>query len=536
MARRLLALLVLIATSGAALGDGLQSPPPQILLGLPNTWTQTQTFSGAIAAQGGGTVVGLSQLLLNGSTPQPIGSNTRSFAVLGTTTDSSSWSIARWSADSNPPSQILYKSRGAAIGTLGAVTIGDVLGSVNFIGDDGATSGGLTVAQIRTMVTCTFTSGSGCGALIIQTRNTTGSLLEHFRVTETGAIALNGNSVQVFDAVGNLTTPTGAFGGCTIGTDVICGTGTMTLSGTLNAANFHPTSATCAGTYFNLSATNTLGGCINSVLGVEWAPGGEKIHVAGSASNSPLLLDGAVLTGGTGTTNFPAQLIQPAGTAAVSTWSINGTGLGMNMPSGFTGMFLDFHKGGAVGVFTVDQTGQYGGASSAFVGSGAAFYWNGRALLRSPADGILKFTNQAETDFSRLQLGGTTAAFPAIKRNSTALNFRLADDSADAPITAGMITFSGGLKSAGGSVVLTGTGTPTCGTAACTDDSGTVISGSTATSVVITFSSTKANVPTCNVSAQTQLVAFAYATSTTAITITQTATTGEKIDYVCFQH
>ena len=42
-----------------------------------------------------------------------------------------------------------------------------------------------------------------------------------------------------------------------------------------------------------------------------------------------------------------------------------------------------------------------------------------------------------------LALGGTTSSFPAIKRNLTALNFRLADDSADAPITAAAATFSG---------------------------------------------------------------------------------------------
>ena len=39
-------------------------------------------------------------------------------------------------------------------------------------------------------------------------------------------------------------------------------------------------------------------------------------------------------------------------------------------------------------------------------------------------------------------LGGTAASFPRIKRNSTAINFRLADDSGDAAITAGAGSFS----------------------------------------------------------------------------------------------
>lgn len=40
-------------------------------------------------------------------------------------------------------------------------------------------------------------------------------------------------------------------------------------------------------------------------------------------------------------------------------------------------------------------------------------------------------------------LGGTTASFPRLKRNSTAINVRLADDSADAPLTASTLGLSG---------------------------------------------------------------------------------------------
>ena len=91
------------------------------------------------------------------------------------------------------------------------------------------------------------------------------------------------------------------------------------------------------------------------------------------------------------------------------------------------------------------------------------------------------------------------------------------------------VTFTGTIPT------ISGTGTPTI-RAGSTDTAGEVTSGTSATSVIITFSSTKANAPFCTVTPQTQLVAFSYTISTTAITITQTATTGEKIDYVCFQH
>jgi len=59
-----------------------------------------------------------------------------------------------------------------------------------------------------------------------------------------------------------------------------------------------------------------------------------------------------------------------------------------------------------------------------------------RTLLRPIGDGILCILNAAEADFNRLQLGGTTSSFPAIKRNGTQIDFRLADDSGYASITA----------------------------------------------------------------------------------------------------
>lgn len=94
---------------------------------------------------------------------------------------------------------------------------------------------------------------------------------------------------------------------------------------------------------------------------------------------------------------------------------------------------------------------------------------------------------------------------------------------------------AGGFTTKGTIPTVTGTGTPTIATGS-TDTSGEVTSGTSATSVVITFAAAKTNAPFCTVTAQTQLAAFAYTISTAAITITQTATTGEKIDYICLQH
>lgn len=53
-----------------------------------------------------------------------------------------------------------------------------------------------------------------------------------------------------------------------------------------------------------------------------------------------------------------------------------------------------------------------------------------RSVISSPTDANIRLADSNQTTFGLLQLGGTTSSFPAIKRNSASLTFRLADDSA----------------------------------------------------------------------------------------------------------
>jgi hypothetical protein len=52
----------------------------------------------------------------------------------------------------------------------------------------------------------------------------------------------------------------------------------------------------------------------------------------------------------------------------------------------------------------------------------------------APSSGVFRFTNAAGNNFGRLQFGGTTSSFPALKRSSAALIVRLADDTANAAL------------------------------------------------------------------------------------------------------
>lgn len=84
--------------------------------------------------------------------------------------------------------------------------------------------------------------------------------------------------------------------------------------------------------------------------------------------------------------------------------------------------------------------------------------------------------------------------------------------------------------------VPTGTGTPTIATGS-TNGAGEVTAGASATSVIITFNGAPlTNPPFCVVRTQAQVASFAYTISASAITVTQTATSGNLIDYICVQH
>jgi hypothetical protein len=74
---------------------------------------------------------------------------------------------------------------------------------------------------------------------------------------------------------------------------------------------------------------------------------------------------------------------------------------------------------------------------------GNVYIGNFQSSLKSNGSGIIQLQNTAENNFNRLQFGGTTASFPSIKRNGTAIDFRLADDSAFAPINAGATILRG---------------------------------------------------------------------------------------------
>jgi hypothetical protein len=129
-------------------------------------------------------------------------------------------------------------------------------------------------------------------------------------------------------------------------------------------------------------------------------------------------------------------------------FTINAEGAG----TGASGNTLELQTGGTTrltigttgtATFTGTISGSVNGMTLPVGGNGYNFSSGGYFVCIS--SGVFKFSDSADTSFNRLQLGGTTSSFPAIKRNGTAINFRLADDSADCDVTAAALTLSGNL-------------------------------------------------------------------------------------------
>ncbi len=93
------------------------------------------------------------------------------------------------------------------------------------------------------------------------------------------------------------------------------------------------------------------------------------------------------------------------------------------------------------GLATVESLTSNSSARTAlfFPNAGAGISWNNNATIKAPGAGVITISNEGETDFARLQFGGTTSSFPALKRNATGLDVRLADDSAYAPLAMSQI-------------------------------------------------------------------------------------------------
>jgi len=87
------------------------------------------------------------------------------------------------------------------------------------------------------------------------------------------------------------------------------------------------------------------------------------------------------------------------------------------------------------------------------VAAAAKYRWLNRSEITSPADGDILLTDDAGNSFGMLLFGGTSNAYPGIKRNSNQIHFRLADDTNYCAIIAWQVTATGSIVLGGASVL-----------------------------------------------------------------------------------
>lgn len=126
-------------------------------------------------------------------------------------------------------------------------------------------------------------------------------------------------------------------------------------------------------------------------------------------------------------------------------WDTNVLKIGTEKAGTGTARALELQTDGTTRV-TVATSGQVTFSSSTvashYISTTAGYYFStGGAWgkINANNNGVFALYNGAETDFSRLQFGGTTSSFPAIKRSSATLQARLADDSAYAVVDCAQI-------------------------------------------------------------------------------------------------
>lgn len=98
----------------------------------------------------------------------------------------------RWSADTGPAYIRLGKSRGTTAGTRGTVSSGDGLGSVLYLGDDGAAF--RAAAEIRAEADATWGSSDAPGRLVfLTTPDGSATPTEAMRISSTNFLSFNGD-------------------------------------------------------------------------------------------------------------------------------------------------------------------------------------------------------------------------------------------------------------------------------------------------------------------------------------------------------
>jgi hypothetical protein len=312
---------------------------------------------------------------------------------------------------------------------------------LNGRGDIGATNPGVLIssggAAVKAFAIRAFTSQT---ATLTEWQNSAGAILGS--VSAIGDLSLAGSSgvtltggggfrsVSYIDVntIGITTSSTGVIGFSSGGTGATYDTALFRdAAGTLAQRN--STNAQAFRVYNTYPGTTA-----NEWFEIDWKTVSNTVrlftnHAGTGGARSMDISAGATLFLGAGGSS-PIRLYS----GGVERWNISSTGHFLAT----TDASYDIGASGANRPRDLYVSGQfYLGGTVRAVG-GFKWFTGGTSFVES-SDGVVMLQNNAGGNFGRLQLGGTTSAFPAIKRNGTGVDIRLADDSAYANLGANAI-------------------------------------------------------------------------------------------------
>lgn len=241
-------------------------------------------------------------------------------------------------------------------------------------------------------------------------------------VSGTGSICLSSGSAC-----------SGGGGGLTIGTTTITsGTsgrvlydnagvvGELTVTGSGNAVL--QTSPTLVTPVLGV-ATGTSIALAGASIGTNaLALAGTEVNTTNAAASTPALTLTGTTFSGTGTTSTPLFYIN-AGTAP-TTWVTTGTAFGINLASGSTSDFIDFHVNGAASVFNITSAGALNAAGVANASSFRTALTTGNLAfaggnqVSGQTNGV-DIKNAAGTGTTVVSIGNHTSSFPALVADNT---------------------------------------------------------------------------------------------------------------------
>ena len=276
---------------------------------------------------------------------------------------------------------------------------------------------------------------------------------------------------------------------------------------------------------------------------VNAASGGSIGFATGGTQRALLNPSGLAITPATATTDVNALSV-------TQTWNnaaVNFTGIKLDVTStadGASSLLMDL-RDDAASKFSVTKAGDV--TSAASITATGAFAFPNSTVLRAPSNGILRLTDTAETNFSRINLGGDSSSYPALLRSGATIATKLADDSGYAGHLASYFNAQEQFYLA--SRLTISVTAPTIGAGGCTSPAVTWNNGTAAFLVTIGTSCTGVKTVTLTMPAATNLwacsaqnntsdaaqqtnVIAARATSTTAVVLTSyDRTTGLQEDF-----